>query len=77
MSAIFKVSDAARERDMVILRKPKKAMIRAMCEVTIIGKRSCQELMAVLCLQDTSNGSARVNGVVQYGHVLRGMVMMR
>ena len=59
-----------RENEMAILRRTEKAMMRAMCGVKIIEKRS-QELMSFLGLKDTFDGLARAGGVRWYGHVLR------
>ena len=47
---------------MAILRRTKKAMMRVMCGVKIIEKRS-QELMSLLGLKDTLDGLARASGV--------------
>ena len=41
-----------RENKMAILRT-KKAMMRAMCKVKVIEKRTNQELMSLLSLKDT------------------------
>ena len=60
-----------RENEMAILRRIKKAMVRAMCGVTIIEKRRSQELMSLLCLKDTLDGLAKASGVRWYEHVLR------
>ena len=59
-----------RENKMAILKRTEKAMMRAMCGVKMIEKRS-QELMSLLGLKDTFDGLARVSGVRWYGHVLR------
>ena len=58
-----------RENEMAILRT-EKAMMRAMCGVKIIEKRS-QEFKRLLGLKDTLDGLARASGVQWYGHVLR------
>ena len=42
-----------RENEMAILRRTKKAIMRAMCGVKIIEKRRSQELMSLLGLKDT------------------------
>ena len=55
---------------MAILRRTKKAMMRAMCGVRMIEKRRSQELMSLLGLKDTLDGLARASGVRWYGHVL-------
>ena len=59
-----------RENEMAILRTTEKAMMRVMCGVTMIEKRS-QELISLLGLTDTLDGLARASGVQWYGHVLR------
>ena len=58
-----------RENEMAIL-KTEKAVMKAMCGVKIIEKRS-QELMSLQGLKDTFDGLARASGVRWYGHVLR------
>ena len=42
-----------RENEMAILRRAKKAMMRAMCKVKVIEKRTSQEFMSLLSLKDT------------------------
>ena len=37
-----------RENEMAILRRTEKAMMRAMCKVKVIEKRTNQELMSLL-----------------------------
>ena len=56
---------------MAILRRTRKAMIRAMCGVKMIEKRRSQELMSLLGLRDTSDGLAKASGVRWYEPVLR------
>ena len=51
-----------------------KVMLRAMCGVKLIEKRS-QELMSLLGLKDTLDGLTRMSGAQWYGHVLRDMFM--
>ena len=55
---------------MAILRRTEKEIMRVMCGVKLIEKRS-QKLMSLLGLKDTLNGLARASGVRWYGHVLR------
>ena len=55
---------------MAILRRTKKSMMRAMCELKMFEKRS-QELMSLLGLKDTLDGLARAGKVRWHGHVLR------
>ena len=47
-----------RENEMAILRRTEKAMMRAMCKVKVIEKRTSQELMSLLSSKDTLNGLA-------------------
>ena len=65
---------------MTILRRTKKAMIRAMCGVKIIQKKRSQELTSLLGLKDSLDGLIRASEVRWYGHVLRwdnGSVLRR
>ena len=52
-----------RENEMAILRRTEKAMMRAMCKVKVIEKRTNQELMSLLNLNDTLDGLARASRV--------------
>ena len=52
-----------RENEMAILRRTEKAMMRAMCKVKVIEKRTSQELMSLLRVKDTLDGLA---GRVEY-----------
>ena len=56
---------------MAILRRTKRAMIRAMCGVKMMDKRSIEELINMLGLHETVVGMAKASGVRWYGHVLR------
>ena len=60
-----------RENEMTILRRAKKATMRAMCKIKVIEKRTSQELASLLSLKNTLVGPARASGVRWYGHVLR------
>ena len=53
-----------------VLEVVEKAMMRAMCGVKLIEKRS-QKLVSLLSLKDTLDGLARMCGVQWCGHVLR------
>ena len=53
------------------MKRTKKEIIIAMCEIKMIEKRRSQELTSLLGLKDTLDGLARVSGVTRYGHVLR------
>ena len=52
-----------RENEMAILRRTEKAMMRAMCKVKVIEKRTNQELMSLLNLKDTLDELARASRV--------------
>ena len=54
---------------MAILRTD-KAMIKALCGIKFIDKRS-QEELSLLDIKDTLDGLARTNRVRWYGNVLR------
>ena len=54
-----------------ILRRTEKAMVRAMCDGKVVGRKATKELMDMLGLKETVNGLATANGVEWYGHVLR------
>ena len=56
---------------MVVLRRTEKAMMRALCAVTMMEKRRSQELMSLLGLKYTLDKLARASGVQWYGHVLK------
>ena len=56
---------------MAILKRTKKAIVRAMCGVKMIEKKRCQELMSLLDLTYTLDRIARASRVRWYGHVLR------
>ena len=55
---------------MAILRRTEKAMMKAMCGVKIIEKRS-KELMSLIGLKNTLDELAKASEVRWYGHVLR------
>ena len=46
-------------------------MVRAMCGVKLVERRSIDELMDMLGLHETVDRMARASGVRWYGHVLR------
>ena len=52
--------------------KPKLVqMVRAMCGVKLMEKKRTEDLMEMSGLKETVVQMAKVNGVRQYGHVLR------
>ena len=60
-----------RKNEMAILKRSEKAMIRAMCGVILIEKRSSQELINLLGLEKTLDGLASANEMRWYGRILR------
>ena len=52
-----------RENETAILRRIGKAIMRAMCGIKMIEKRSSQELIILLDLKDTLDGLTRASGV--------------
>ena len=70
-NAVWERDVVSREKEMAILRRTEKAMMRAMCGIKIIEKKRSQELMSLLGLKDTLDGLARASGARWSGHVLR------
>ena len=52
-----------KESEMAILRRTERAMIRAMCGVKMMDKRSTEELINMLGLHETVVGMAKASGV--------------
>ena len=61
-----------RENEIAILRRTKKAMMKAMCGVKLIEQRRSQEFMSLLSFKDTLDGLARASEVRWYRYALRG-----
>ena len=59
------------ENEMAILRRTERAMVRAMCGVKLMDRKSTGELMDMLGLREAADRLAKANGVRWYGHVLR------
>ena len=57
--------------EMAILRRTKRAMVRAMCGANLMEKKRTEDLMEMLGLKETAGRMANANGVRSYGHVLR------
>ena len=60
-----------REKDVAILIRTERAMMRAMCGVKLKEKKNTKELMNMLGIAETIDMVAKGNGVRWYGHVLR------
>ena len=59
------------ENEMAILRRTKRAMVRAMCGVKLMDKKRTVDLMEMLGLEESVVQMAKANAVRWYGHVLR------
>ena len=60
-----------RENEMAILRRTKKAMMRAMWDAKLMEKKWTEDLMEILGLKETVVQMAKANGVRWYRHVFR------
>ena len=60
-----------REKDMAILRRTKRAMIRAMCGVKLLVQRKSEELMDMLGIKESLDRMAKASNLRWYSHVLR------
>ena len=56
---------------MAILRRTKRAMVRAMCGAKLMEKKKTEDLMEMLGLKEMVVQMAKANGVRCYGYVLR------
>jgi len=59
------------EKEIGILRRTERAMMKAMCGVKLIDRKKSQELMDMLEMEKTIESLAKENGLRWYGHVLR------
>ena len=59
------------EKEMAILRRTERAMIRAMCCVKLLDRRHSKELMDMLGIKESLDRMARASSIQWYGHVLR------
>ena len=60
-----------REKEMTILRRTERAMIRAMCGVKLLDPRNSEELMDMLGIIESLDRMAKASSMRWYGHVLR------
>ena len=58
-----------RENKVSILRIAERSMVRVMCGVQLVDKRSAEELMDILGLKEAADKLERVNGMRWYGHI--------
>ena len=60
-----------KENEKAILRRTKRAMVRAMCGQKVVNRKTTEEQMDMLGLKETIDQLAIANEVRWYGHVLR------
>ena len=60
-----------RKKEMAILRRTERAMIRAMCGVKLLDRRNSEELMDMLGIKECLDKMAKASNMRWYGHVLR------
>ena len=60
-----------REKDMAILRRTERAMIRVMCGVKLLDRRNSEELMDMLGIKKSLDRMAKASSIWWYDHVLR------
>ena len=60
-----------REKEIAILRRTERAMIRAMCGVKLLDRRNSDELMDMLGIKESLDRMAKASSMQWYGHVLR------
>ena len=60
-----------RQKEMAILRRTERAMIRAMCGVKLLDQTNSEELMDMLGIKEFLDRKAKASSMRWYGHVLR------
>ena len=60
-----------REKEMAILRRTERAMIRAMCGVKLLDRRDSEELMDMLGIKESLDRMTKASSMRWYDHVLR------
>ena len=60
-----------KENEKSILRRTKRAVVRAMCSQKVVDRKTTEEQMDMLGLKEAISQLATTNGVGWYGHVLR------
>ena len=65
-----------REKEMAILRRTERAMIRAMCGLKLLDQRNSEELMDMLGIKESLGRMAKASSMRWYGHVLRKKIKM-
>jgi len=52
-----------REKEIAILRRTERAMIRGMCSVKLLDRRNTEELMAMLGLEESLDRMAKASSM--------------
>ena len=60
-----------KENEKTILRRTERALVRAMCGQKVVDRKTTEEQMDMLGLEETIDRLATANGIRWYGHVLR------
>ena len=60
-----------REKEMAILRRTERALIRAMCGVKLLDRRNSDNLMDMSGIKESFDRMAKASSIRRYGHVLR------
>ena len=60
-----------REKEIAILRRTEKVMIRAMCGVKLLDRRNSEELMGMLGIKKSLDRMTKASSIRWYGHILR------
>ena len=60
-----------REKEMAILRRTERAMIRAMCVVKLLDRRNSEELLVMFGIKESLDRTAKASSMWWYGLVLR------
>ena len=60
-----------REKEMPILRRTERAMIRAMCGVKLLDRRNSEELMDKLGIKESLDRMSKASSIHWYGFALR------
>ena len=58
------------QNEIGILQRTERAMVRSMCGVKLMDKKSTKDVMLMLHMNETIHHLARCNSVRGYGHVL-------
>ena len=60
-----------KENEKAILRRMKRAVVRAMCSQKVVDRKTTEKQMDMLRLKETIDRLATANGVRWYEHALR------